>query len=128
MPAAPRWSRAIRATSKDRPCRCWRPPRPRPGSISPAENTQTAPQMLKSSNPQIPSLSPDVPSTVDADGLTGDEIALQQSDDRFGDLDLSAPSAERRGFFDRLLFFLARLGRRQDGARRDGVHEDVVGG
>ena len=38
---------------------------------------------------------------VDADGFAGDEIAVEQREHAFGDLDLAAPAAERRRLFDR---------------------------
>ena len=43
----------------------------------------------------------DVPSTVYADRLASDEIALNQRERRLRNLHLSAPSSQRRGGFDR---------------------------
>src|SRR5882672_4899054 len=65
---------------------------------------------------------------VDADGFTGDEIAVEQRQHGLRDLDFAAPAAERRRPFDRAYFFLARAWRREDRSGRDRVDEDVVGG
>src|SRR5690349_15698569 len=47
-----------------------------------------------------------VPPAVDADGFTGDEVAVEQREHTLGDLDLTAPATERRRAFDAAKFLI----------------------
>ena len=49
-----------------------------------------------------------VTAAIDTDGFTRDEIAVKQRQHRLGNLDLTAPSAERRGLLHRTNFLIGR--------------------
>ena len=68
----------------------------------------------------------EMPAAIHADGLAGDEVGLTEERDRLGDLGLTAPVADRRGFRDFVDFLLAHVGRRNDRTRGNGIDEDVV--
>src|SRR3954466_3094616 len=69
-----------------------------------------------------------VAAAVDADCLAGDEVALEECQHAFGNLDLTAPAAERRRLCDGARFLFAGTWRRNDRPWRDRVDQYVVGG
>src|SRR5262245_49901705 len=65
-------------------------------------------------------------SAVDPDDFAGRKAGLEQEEDRRGDLDLATPSAKRGCRLDCLQLIVGRFRRREDGAGRNRVHEDVI--
>src|SRR4029450_13988062 len=68
----------------------------------------------------------EMPASIHADGLAGDEVGLTEERDRLGDFGLTAPVADRGGFRDFVDFLLAHVRRRDDRTRGNGIDEDVV--
>src|SRR5438034_9687085 len=67
-----------------------------------------------------------MPTSVDADGLAGNEVGLTEQDHRFRDFALTAPVANWGRLGDLVHFLPAHVGRRHNRTGGYGVHEDVV--
>src|SRR5262245_47372215 len=67
-----------------------------------------------------------VAAPIDADCLAGNEIAFEQREDAFPDLDLSTPPPEWRCLCDRAQFIVAGTRRRQNRSGRDRIDQDIV--
>src|SRR5262245_7114409 len=65
---------------------------------------------------------------VHANGFAGNEVRLAEKPARFRDFPFAAPTADRSRLGDFRDFLIAHVGWWNDWARRNGVHQDVVGG
>src|SRR5262245_1407008 len=69
-----------------------------------------------------------MPSAIDADGLSGDEVAVEKGQGGFRNLPFATPPTKWRCPFHGFRFIVSRVRWSDDRPRGDRVHEDVIGG
>ena len=67
-----------------------------------------------------------MPAAVHADRLARDEVGLDERQHGLGNFHFASPASHRRRGRDFVDLGLRQVRRREDGPRRDGIHEDLV--